>query len=85
MKLGRSIAISDRDVAIRVEQARKFLEKDKRVRFIQRFSGREIVHQDLGMNRMLAIQMQLAPVSTVVMAPKLNGRQIEMVLAPRKK
>lgn len=84
MKLGKSISISDHDVAIRVKQARKFLEKGKRVRIIQRFSGREITHAEIGMDRIQNIVESLRDVSKIVMPPKLNGRQVEVLLTSLK-
>ena len=50
-----------------------------------RFRGREITHQDIGMRLLERIRDELADVAIVEHMPKLEGRQMIMVLAPRKK
>ena len=50
-----------------------------------RFRGREITHQDIGMRLLERIRDELADVSVVEHMPKLEGRQMIMVLAPKKK
>ena len=49
------------------------------------FRGREITHQDLGMKMLERIRDELADVAIVEQFPKLEGRQMIMVLAPKKK
>ena len=51
----------------------------------KRFRGREITHQDIGMRLLEKIRDELADVSIVEHMPKLEGRQMIMVLAPKKK
>jgi translation initiation factor IF-3 len=76
----------DGDYAIKVRNLRRFIAEDGdkgKVRL--RFRGREITHQDLGMKMLERIRDELADVSMVEQMPKLEGRQMIMVLAPKKK
>ena len=51
----------------------------------KRFRGREITHQEIGMRLLEKIRDELADVAVVEHMPKLEGRQMIMVLAPKKK
>jgi translation initiation factor IF-3 len=76
----------DGDYAIKVRNLRRFIAEDGdkgKVRL--RFRGREITHQDLGMKMLERIRDELADVSMVEQMPKLEGRQMIMVLAPKRK
>lgn len=84
IRLGRSIKIDQHDVDIRVEQARKFLIAGHKVSITQRFRGREIMHKQLGEERLFNICTELADVSKVEMPPRGQGRAISVVLAPDK-
>ena len=50
-----------------------------------RFRGREMAHQELGVALLKRVEADLAPVGTVEQWPKLEGRQMVMILAPKKK
>lgn len=84
VRLGRSIKIDPHDVEIRVNQARRFLIEGHKVLIVQRFRGREMMHQRLGLERMLRIIDSLEDVSKVETPPKAAGRAMNMVLSPDK-
>lgn len=84
VRLGRSAKIDDHDVQIRVDQARRFLMDGDKVIFIQRFRGREMAHQNIGMDRLRGIVEELSDIAKVEMPPRSQGRQISMMLTPEK-
>ncbi len=84
IRLGRSVKIDPHDVEIRVNQARKVLEAGHKVQITQRFRGREIAHNRLGIERLEEIVKVLADIAKVESTPKLQGRQASMILAPDK-
>jgi translation initiation factor IF-3 len=84
IRLGRSIKIDPHDVQIRVDQARKFLMAGHKVQITQRFRGREMMHKELGLERLRGICDDLGDIAKVEMAPRWVGRQTSIVLAPDK-
>ncbi|MCA9275936.1 MAG: translation initiation factor IF-3 [Phycisphaerales bacterium] len=84
IRLGRSIKIDPHDVQIRVNQARRFLMAGHKVSITQRFRGREMMHKQLGEERLLQICQDLSDVAKVDVAPKAMGRAITLVLSPDK-
>ncbi len=76
----------DGDYAIKMRNLRRFIAEDgDKGKITLRFRGREITHQDIGMRMLERIRDDLADVSMVEHMPKLEGRQMIMVLAPKKK
>ena len=71
------------DVARQLKKAQEFLEDGQRVKFTLRFRGREMVHQHLGMEVLDRIKKQVAEIAKVEQEPRLEGRQMQMVMAPR--
>jgi len=84
IRLGRSLKIDPHDVQIRVDQARRFLIAGHKVQMVQRFRGREIMHKQMGEERMLQICEDLSDVAKIDMAPKGVGRAITLLLSPDK-
>lgn len=82
IRLGRSLKIDPHDVKIRVDQARRFLIAGHKVQIVQRFRGREIMHKQMGEERMFQICQDLSDVAKVDMAPKGMGRAITVLLSP---
>jgi translation initiation factor IF-3 len=82
IRLGRSIKIDPHDVQIRVDQARRFLMAGHKVQITQRFRGREMMHKELGLERLQKICVDLSDISKIEMAPRWVGRQTSIVLAP---
>lgn len=84
IRLGRSIKIDPHDVQIRVDQARRFLMAGHKVQITQRFRGREMMHKELGLDRLQKICIDLSDIAKVEMAPRWVGRQTSIVLSPEK-
>ena len=74
------------DYLIKMRNLRRFIEEDgDKGKVTLRYRGREIAHQDIGMRLLERIRDELADVSVVEHMPKLEGRQMIMVLAPKRK
>jgi translation initiation factor IF-3 len=74
------------DYQIKMRNLRRFIAEDgDKGKVTLRFRGREITHQDIGMRLLERIRDELADVSVVEHMPKLEGRQMIMVLAPKKR
>ena len=84
IRLGRSVKIDPHDVQIRVDQSRRFLIAGHKVSITQRFRGREMMHKQLGEERLFKICQDLSDVAKIEMAPRTAGRQITLVLGPDK-
>ena len=75
--------IDDHDYDVKMRSATNFLEEGDKVKVTMRFRGREMMHQELGMNVLMRVKDQLDPLAKVEQTPQLEGRQMTMVLAPR--
>jgi translation initiation factor IF-3 len=74
------------DYNIKMRNLRRFIAEDgDKGKVTLRFRGREITHQEIGMRLLERIRDELADVSVVEHMPKLEGRQMVMVLAPKRK
>ena len=73
------------DYAIKMRNLRRFLEEGDKGKVTLRYRGREITHQDIGMRLLERIRDELSDVAVVEHMPKLEGRQMIMVLAPKRK
>ncbi len=81
IKLRPNIDTHDYDVKMR--SIRRFFEEGDKVKVTLRFRGREMAHQDLGMQLLMKVKEETNPLAKVEVEPKLEGRQMIMVLAPR--
>lgn len=75
----------DNDYQVKLRALMKFLEEGNKAKVSLRFRGREITHQDRGVKMMERICQDLQELGQVEQAPKLEGRQIVMMIAPKKK
>ena len=76
----------DGDYAIKMRNLRRFIAEDgDKGKVTLRYRGREITHQDIGMRMLERIRDELSDVAMVEHMPKLEGRQMIMVLAPKRK
>ncbi len=76
----------DGDYNIKMRNLRRFISEDgDKGKVTLRYRGREITHQDIGMRLLERIRDDLADVAMVEHMPKLEGRQMIMVLAPKRK
>ena len=76
--------IEDHDYEVKSRNARKFLEDGNKVKVSMRFRGREIAHQNVGMEVVEKFRDDLSDISKTDFGPKLEGRQVIMVLSPEK-
>ena len=72
------------DYDIKLRNLTKFIEAGNKAKVTLRFRGREMAHQELGMEMLNRVEDDLAEISVVEQMPKMEGRQMVMVLAPRK-
>ena len=75
----------DGDYNIKMRNIRRFLAEGDKCKITLRFRGREITHQELGMALLQRIRDELADLIVVEQFPKLEGRQMIMMIAPGKK
>ncbi len=75
--------IDDNDYQVKLRNARRFLDEGDKVKVTMRFRGRELAHQDLGMNVLVRVRDELEDLSKVEQMPKMEGRQMVMVLSPK--
>ncbi len=75
--------IDDHDYQVKMRNARRFIDDGDKVKVTMRFRGREMAHQDLGMNVLVRVRDELEEISKVESMPRMEGRQMVMVLAPR--
>jgi translation initiation factor IF-3 len=75
----------DGDYNIKVRNIRRFLEDGDKVKITLRFRGREITHQELGMALLMRLKDELADSIVVESMPRLEGKQMVMMVAPGKK
>jgi len=72
------------DYDIKVRHLTKFLDAGNKVKVTLRFRGREMAHQELGMEMLKRVEEDLKEIGIVEQMPKMEGRQMVMVLAPVK-
>ena len=75
----------DGDYNIKVRNIRRFLDDGDKCKITLRFRGREITHQQLGLDLLNRLRDELADVILVEQFPKLEGRQMVMMIAPGRK
>ncbi|WP_421721571.1 translation initiation factor IF-3 [Acidithiobacillus sulfuriphilus] len=75
----------DADYQIKLRNILRFLEDGDRAKITLRFRGREMSHPELGMELLSRVENDLTEVGVVEQRPRLEGRQMVMIIAPRKK
>ncbi|WP_137174287.1 translation initiation factor IF-3 [Massilia sp. HP4] len=73
------------DYSIKLRNLIKFLEEGDKTKITLRFRGREMAHQDIGLRMLERLRGDLEAVGVVEQFPKLEGRQMVMVVGPKKK
>ena len=76
-------AINDHDYNVKMRSIKRFFEDGDKVKVTLRFRGREMAHQQLGMAVLQRVKGDLEAIAKVESQPRLEGRQMVMVLAPR--
>jgi translation initiation factor IF-3 len=75
--------IDDHDYDTKMRSVNKFIGEGDKVKVTLRFRGRELSHQQLGMNLLKRVQDDVAEVAKIEAWPRMEGRQMLMVLAPK--
>lgn len=78
-----SPTIDENDFQTKLRQGRKFIEKHNKVKVSIRFRGRAITHKDLGQEVLDRFSGKLADVAVVEQKPKMEGRSMQLQLAPK--
>ncbi|MGS2716897.1 translation initiation factor IF-3 [Eionea flava] len=73
------------DYKVKLRNLTRFLENGDKAKVSLRYRGREMAHQELGMEMLKRIETDLEELATVEQYPKMEGRQLIMVMAPKKK
>ena len=75
--------IDQHDYDVKMRSMSRFLDEGDKVKVTLRFRGREMAHQDLGLKVLQRVRDDLDEVSKVEQFPKMEGRQMTMVISPR--
>lgn len=75
----------DGDYQVKLRNLIRFLEHGDKAKVTLRYRGREMAHQELGMQLLQRVEADLAEYGAVEQFPKMEGRQLTMVIAPKKK
>ena len=75
----------DGDYQVKLRNLMRFLEQGDKAKITLRYRGREMAHQELGMEMLKRIESDLVEYGAVEQFPKMEGRQLTMVMGPKKK
>jgi translation initiation factor IF-3 len=75
--------IDDHDYQVKMRSMVKFFEEGDKVKVTMRFRGRELAHQEIGMDVLMKVRDDLEEIAKVEQVPRMEGRQMTMVLSPR--
>ena len=75
--------IDENDYQVKMRAMKSFIEEGDKVKVTLRFRGREMAHQDIGIRVLERIRSEMDPVTKVEQRPKMENRQMVMVLSPR--
>jgi len=75
--------IDSHDYEVKMRSIRRFFEEGDKVKVTLRFRGREMAHQELGAQLLDRVKQDTLPIAKVESEPRLEGRQMVMILAPR--
>ncbi|WP_120716043.1 translation initiation factor IF-3 [Tsuneonella amylolytica] len=75
--------IDDHDYDVKMRSVNKFIGEGDKVKMTLRFRGREMAHQELGVELLRRVQEDVTEIAKVEAFPRLEGRQMVMVLAPK--
>jgi translation initiation factor IF-3 len=74
----------ENDYQIKLRNLKRFLGEGDKAKVTLRFRGREMAHQEIGMRQLERVRADLDEIALVEQMPKMEGRQMVMVIAPRK-
>ncbi|MBI1954096.1 MAG: translation initiation factor IF-3 [Proteobacteria bacterium] len=75
--------INDNDLQVKCRAIQRFLSEGNKVKISMRFRGRELSHQDLGMEVLMRIKNDFEELAKIETFPKLEGKQMVMIMAPK--
>ncbi len=75
--------IDDHDYDVKMRNVQRFIEDGDKVKVTLRFRGRELSHQQLGMDLLRRVQEDVAEIAKIEAYPRMEGRQMLMVLSPK--
>ncbi len=75
--------IDDHDYDVKMRAMLKFIGEGDKVKVVMRFRGREMAHQEIGMNVLMRVKDGLDKVAKVESSPRMEGRQMTMVMSPK--
>ncbi|HEY1362725.1 MAG TPA: translation initiation factor IF-3, partial [Xanthobacteraceae bacterium] len=75
--------IDDHDYDVKMRSMKRFFEEGDKVKVTLRFRGREMAHQELGIQLLERVKSDIQTLAKVEQEPRFEGRQVVMVLAPR--
>ena len=75
--------IDDNDYNVKMRAMQRFLDEGDKVKVTMRFRGRELAHQELGMEVLVRVRSDLEEKAKVEQLPRMEGRQMVMVLTPK--
>jgi translation initiation factor IF-3 len=75
--------IDDHDYEVKRRSMVKFIEEGDKVKVTMRFRGRELAHQELGMDVLVRVRDDLEEIAKVEQMPRMEGRQMTMVVSPK--
>jgi len=76
-------SIDDHDYDVKMRSMVKFIEEGDKVKVTMRFRGRELAHQELGMDVLVRVRDDLEEIAKVEQMPRMEGRQMTMVVSPK--
>lgn len=76
-------SIDDHDYDVKMRSMVKFIEEGDKVKVTMRFRGRELAHQELGMDILVRVKDDLDEIAKVEQMPRMEGRQMTMVISPK--
>ena len=75
--------IDDNDYQVKMRGMNTFIEEGDKVKVTMRFRGREMAHQEIGMNVLMRVRDDIDEIAKVEQMPRMEGRQMTMVISPK--
>jgi len=75
--------IDDHDYDVKMRSMKSFIDEGDKVKVTMRFRGRELAHQELGMNVLMRVKDDLDKIAKIEQTPRMEGRQMMMVMSPK--
>jgi translation initiation factor IF-3 len=76
-------SIDDHDYDVKMRSMQKFIGEGDKVKVTMRFRGRELAHQEIGMDVLMRVKGDLDAIAKVEQFPRMEGRQLTMVVSPK--